>query len=220
MSSPSPSLSKKEEESAVAVVGAKYKSEKEKMMNGELYLAFEPSLLEERNRAKDLCFRYNQTQDTTARKQVLQQLFNAKSDFDNILIESPFHCDYGYNIQVGGSFYANHGLTILDCNEVVIGSSCLVGPGVVISAASHPVDDPVQRRNGYELTAPIRIGDDVWIGANATITEGVTIGHNVVIGAGAVVTKDVPDNVVVGGVPAKIIREIPSKSSSLKKGQR
>jgi len=141
----------------------------------------------------------------------LRQLLGSESDDDGAHIEPPFYCDYGYNTTIGKSFYANHGLTLLDCNTITIGDYCLVGPHVVISTASHPVDDYVQRRQGYELAKPITIGNDVWIGANVTVTEGVNIGNNVVVGAGAVVNKDVPDNVVVGGVPAKIIRSVKNK---------
>jgi maltose O-acetyltransferase len=115
--------------------------------------------------------------------------------------------DYGYNLKVGKNFYANHGCTILDCNLVSIGDNCLLAPHVCISAATHPIQAQL-RSSGQELTAPISIGDDVWIGANVTICPGVTIGDRVVVGAGAVVTKDFPCDVVIAGVPAKITRKI------------
>lgn len=186
-------------------------SEKEKMIRGEFYQAFDDELLQERQHAKDLCFRLNQTPplEKTQRQAILRELLSSSTNAQNIWIESPFHMDYGYMLQVGDNFYANHGCTILDCNYIRIGKNCLLAPHVCISAAAHPID-PTLRSSGAEFTAPITIGDNAWIGANATICPGVTLGNNVVVGAGAVVTKDFPDNVVIGGVPAKIIKEIPT----------
>jgi maltose O-acetyltransferase len=197
------------------------KSEKEKMLDGEFYQAFDPELLQARQRAKVLCFQLNQTSplDTERRQKIVKELLGTGGDNDNndnndndndnamIWIESPFHVDYGLQLQVGPNFYANYGCTILDCNLVTIGKNCLLAPHVCISAATHPID-PTLRAAGAEFTAPITIGDNVWIGANATICPGVTIGNNVVVGAGAVVTKDFPDNVVIGGVPAKVLKQI------------
>ncbi|RYD33414.1 MAG: sugar O-acetyltransferase, partial [Verrucomicrobiaceae bacterium] len=122
-------------------------------------------------------------------------------------IESSFKCDYGYNIHLGENFYANYDLIILDVCEVTIGKNCMIGPRVSIYTAGHPLDAET-RISGLEFGKPVVIGDNVWIGGNAVINPGVTIGDNVVIAAGAVVTKDVPDNVVVAGIPAKVIREV------------
>lgn len=182
------------------------RTEKEKMMAGELYDAFDPVLLAERNRAKHLCFQLNQTSplDVEKRKSITKDILGG---CDDALIESPFHCDYGYNLHVGKNFYANHGCTILDCNRIKIGDNCMLAPHVVISAATHPLQAH-RRAAGDELTSPITIGDNVWVGANVTIIPNVTLGNGVVVGAGAVVTKSFPDNVVVAGVPAKIIRYI------------
>eukprot|EP00980_Cylindrotheca_fusiformis_P011378 scaffold2638_cov114-Cylindrotheca_fusiformis.AAC.6 len=179
------------------------------MLAGELYQSFDPILLEQRQRAKQLCFQLNQTSplEVETRMSIVKQLIPHHSN-GLIWVESPFHVDYGIHLRVGDNFYANHGCTILDCNTITIGNNCLLAPSVCISAATHPVDDPTARASGAELTAPITIGDNVWIGANATICPGVTIGNNVVIGAGAVVTKDIVDDVVVGGVPAKVLRKI------------
>lgn len=187
------------------------KSEKDKMLAGELYQAFDPELVAERNQAKQLCFELNQTMDPKQRTTIIQKLLGQ----DDAIIESPFFCDYGYNLTVGKNFYANHGCTILDCNQIRIGDNCLLAPHVVISAATHPLDWQL-RAAGDELTAPITIGDNVWIGANATICQGVTLGSGVVVGAGAVVTKHMPDNVVCGGVPAKIIRYLEQKKDGIK----
>jgi maltose O-acetyltransferase len=181
------------------------RSEKSKMLAGELYQAFDPELVQERNQAKQLCFHLNQTSplETEQRKAIVEQLIGV----DDAWVESPFHLDYGYNLKVGKNFYANHGCTILDCNLIQIGDNCLLAPHVCISAATHPLQAKL-RAAGAELTAPITLGNNVWIGANATICEGVTLGNNVVVGAGAVVTKNFPDNVVIAGVPAKVIKEI------------
>jgi maltose O-acetyltransferase len=200
------------------------KSEKEKMLAGEPYFAWDKELTQERQRAKELCFQYNlksPVNEIAGRKELLKQLLpnmpTSTSICDGIndnddggggaWIESPFYVDYGIHLTVGKNFYANHGCTILDCNTITIGDNCLLAPHVCISAATHPLE--AYKRTQYELTAPIAIGNDVWIGANATICPGVTLGNGVVVGAGAVVTKSFPDNVVIGGVPAKILKRVP-----------
>ena len=114
--------------------------------------------------------------DQTRRKELTLKLLHREDAW----VESPFYVDYGYNLHVESGFYANHGCSILDCNTVTIGKNCLLAPNVVISAASHPLD-PHLRSTGYELTSPITIGDNAWIGANATICPGVTLGDNVVV---------------------------------------
>ena len=118
-----------------------------------------------------------------------------------------FLCDYGLNIHVGDNFLANYHTTILDIAPVHIGDNVMIGPNTLISTVNHPIS-PKGRRNHLGIAKPVKIGDDVWIGGNVTILPGVTIGNNVVVAAGAVVTKDVPDNCIVGGVPAKKIRDI------------
>jgi maltose O-acetyltransferase len=183
-------------------------SEKAKMIRGDLYFAFDDALLKDRQHAKELCFRINQLNPllTEQRQGLLKELLPKANG--RVWVESPFHVDYGYMLETGDNFYANHGCTILDGNHVKIGTGCLLAPHVCISAAAHPID-PTLRARGAEFTAPITIGDNVWIGANATICPGVTLGNNVVVGAGAVVTKSFPDNVVIGGVPARILKVIP-----------
>lgn len=182
-----------------------YSSEKAKMLAGELYLASDSQLVQERLKARRLCREYNaSTEEETARRlSILQQLLGTVSE--DVYIEPSFKCDYGYNIHLGRNFYANFDLIILDVCEVRIGDYCLIGPRVSILTATHPIDPDV-RRSGQELGKPISIGNNVWIGGGAIINPGVTIGDNVVIASGAVVTKDVADGYVVGGVPAKIIR--------------
>lgn len=118
-----------------------------------------------------------------------------------------FQCDYGKNIHVGKHFIANYNVTILDIAPVHIGDYCMIGPNTLIVTVNHPLS-PMKRRKKTGIAKPITIGNDVWIGGNCTILPGVTIGNNVVIAAGSVVTKDIPDNCVVAGVPAKKIKDI------------
>ena len=181
------------------------KSELQKMLDGDLYDAFDPPLVEMRNNAKQLCFELNQTSplDNDKRKEIASRILGVKDAW----LESPFNCDYGCHLKVGKNFYVNHGCTILDCAMVTIGDNCLLAPHVVISSAGHPLNAK-RRIAGDEFAKPIVIGNNCWIGANATICPGVTIGNDVVIGAGAVVTRDIPDSFVAAGVPAKPLRRI------------
>lgn len=134
------------------------------------------------------------------RRSLLKELLGTAPD--DMTIEPSFKCDYGYNIHLGEGFYANFDLIILDVCEVRIGDKCLIAPRVNILTALHPVA-PEERASGLESGAPVTIGDNVWIGANATINPGVTIGDNVIVGSGAVVTKNVEDGTTVIGVPAR-----------------
>ncbi|MDJ0508510.1 MAG: sugar O-acetyltransferase [Crocosphaera sp.] len=181
-------------------------TEKQKMLMGEYYNAFEETLLQDRTRAKQLCQQLNDICDgnQSERSQLFKQLFDTDKE---VWIESPFRCDYGYNITVGDNFYANFGCVILDCNKVQIGDNVKFGPNVQIYAATHPIN-PQERISGNEMAYPITIGDNVWIGGNCIVLAGVTIGNNTVIGAGSVVTKNIPDNVVAVGNPCRVIREI------------
>lgn len=115
--------------------------------------------------------------------------------------------DYGFNTYVGENFYANFDCTILDVCEVRIGDNCMLGPRVHIYTAAHPLD-PVERNSGQEFGKPVTIGNNVWVGGGAIINSGVTNGDDVVIASGAIVTRDVPDRVVVGGNPARIIKRL------------
>ncbi|MFS0674600.1 sugar O-acetyltransferase [Ornithinibacillus sp. 179-J 7C1 HS] len=183
------------------------KTEKEKMLLGELYLAGDTELVNERIEARRLTRLYNETieTDNQKRKTILEELFGSIGK--NIFIEPTFRCDYGYNIHVGENFYANFNCVFLDVCEIKIGDNCFIAPGVHIYTATHPLNAK-ERISGAEFGKPVRIGDNVWIGGSSVINPGVTIGNNVVIASGSVVTKDVPDNVLVGGNPARVIREI------------
>ncbi|WP_188454194.1 sugar O-acetyltransferase [Virgibacillus oceani] len=183
------------------------KTEKEKMINGDLYNPADPDLIRERTNARKLTRLYNQTMETEKkeRMELLRKLFGAIGE--NSYIEPTFRCDYGYNIHVGENFYVNFNCVFLDVCEIRIGNNCFIAPGVHIYTATHPLN-PYERTSGVEFGKPVCIGDNVWIGGRSVINPGINIGNNVVIGSGAVVTKDVPDNVVVGGNPAKIIKQI------------
>lgn len=183
------------------------KTEKEKMINGELYIAADSELVEERENARRLTRLYNLTIETEGakRSELLKELFGSTGE--NIYIEPNFRCDYGYNIHVGENFYANFDCVFLDVCEIRIGKNCMVAPGVHIYTATHPLN-PIERISGVEFGIPVEIGDNVWIGGGAIINPGVKIGNNVVIASGAVVTKDVADHVVVGGNPARVIKKI------------
>lgn len=181
------------------------KTEKQKMLAGELYLASDAELQAESQRALRLLRLYNHTTEIEQDKriQTLQVLFSAVGEKPQIV--PPFHCDYGSHITVGNRFYMNYGGVILDCNQVQIGNDVLCAPYVQIYAAYHPTD-PTVRLTGRELAAPIRIGNNVWLGGGVIICPGVTIGDNTTIGAGSVVTKDIPANVVAVGNPCRVLR--------------
>jgi maltose O-acetyltransferase len=183
------------------------KSEKEKMLDGELYNPGDTELLRDRQNARRLTRLYNQTLETedAKRAELLKELFGSTGD--HLYIEPSFKCDYGYNIHVGENFYTNFDCVILDVCKVRIGDNCFVAPGVHIYTATHPLN-PYERIAGKEYGKPVTIGNNVWIGGSAIINPGVNVGNNVVIASGAVVTKDVPDNVVVGGNPAKVIKQL------------
>ncbi|WP_379969592.1 maltose O-acetyltransferase [Ectobacillus sp. sgz5001026] len=183
------------------------KTEKEKMLAGELYDSTDPELASDRIEARRKTRRYNQTLEIEVekREELLKELFGSTGK--SLYIEPNFRCDYGYNIHVGENFYANFDCVILDVCEVRIGDNCFLAPGVHIYTATHPLN-PFERNSGLEYAKPITIGNNVWIGGRAVINPGIHIGNNVVVASGAVVTKDVPDNVVVGGNPAKIIKQI------------
>ena len=130
-----------------------------------------------------------------------------KTTKNSFLIEQPFWCDYGYNIELGENFYANHNLVILDGAVVKFGDNVFIGPNCGFYTAAHPVNAK-QRNEGLEYARPISIGNNVWLGANVVVLPGVTIGDNSIIGAGSIVTKDMPGNIIAAGNPCKVIREI------------
>lgn len=125
----------------------------------------------------------------------------------NITVLPPFHCDYGFNIEVGDNFFANYNLTVLDVAKVTVGDNVFIAPNVSIYTAGHPIHYEA-RNTMYEYGISISIGSNCWIGGSVTICPGVHIGEGSVIGAGSVVTKDIPSNVIAAGNPCRMIREI------------
>ena len=182
-------------------------NQKERMLAGLPYKAWLDGLAEERLENKKRVFRFNNMEPDKFEEKIamIKEIFGKTGE--NIFVEAPFHCDYGYNIEVGENFFANYNLTILDVGKVKIGANAQIASNVSIYTAGHPVH-PESRNTGYEYGIPITIGDNVWIGGSVTILPGVTIGSNVVIGAGSVVTKDLPDNVIAAGNPCRVIRTI------------
>ena len=182
-------------------------NQKERMLAGLPYKAWLDGLAEERLENKKRVFRFNNMEPDKFEEKIamIKEIFGKTGE--TIFVEAPFHCDYGYNIEVGENFFANYSLTILDVGKVKIGANAQIASNVSIYTAGHPVH-PESRNTGYEYGIPITIGDNVWIGGSVTILPGVTIGSNVVIGAGSVVTKDLPDNVIAAGNPCRVIRTI------------
>ena len=182
------------------------KTEKQKMLAGELYNALDPELSEARRRCRDLCQRLNASSEgqEEERRRILVELFGGPTD---VSIQPPFFCDYGTNIRLGSKVYFNFNCLILDVMPVEIGSNVLFGPSVHIYAATHPLDAD-ERRTGLESGRPVTIGSDVWVGGGAIICPGVTIGDRSVIGAGSVVTRSVPADVIAAGNPCRVIRPV------------
>lgn len=183
------------------------KSEKEKMLSGELYDSNIAELIAERLRCKDLCFTFNQLRPTQIAEQqkIIRELFGTVKN--TFAITAPFYCDYGYNITIGENFYTNHNCVILDCAPVIFGDNVFIAPHCGFYTAGHPLDF-AQRNRGLEFAQPIRVGNNVWIGGGVHVLPNVTIGDNSVIGAGSVVTKNIPANVVAVGNPCRVLREI------------
>ncbi|RKH53445.1 sugar O-acetyltransferase [Corallococcus sp. AB050B] len=183
------------------------RTEKEKMLAGELYNAMDPRLTAERVRARKLLRSYNQSteDELPLRESLLTELMGKVGA--GTWIEPPFRCDYGEHIQLGERVFMNFDCVILDCNRVTIGDDVAFGPGVQVYAATHPLD-PDERIKGPELGRPVIIGSKVWIGGGAIICPGVTIGEGSTIGAGSVVTRDIPPYVFAAGNPCRVIRNL------------
>uniref|UniRef100_A0A7S2HUQ1 Maltose/galactoside acetyltransferase domain-containing protein n=1 Tax=Helicotheca tamesis TaxID=374047 RepID=A0A7S2HUQ1_9STRA len=189
------------------------------MLDGKPYNCNEVFLATMRNAAHVLVDEYNRVEDGNTRRMILRTLLgsccrvdtspnsNKQSEaYADMTIEPPFYVDYGVNIHIGRNFYANFNCTMLDCATITIGDNVFLGPGVQLYTATHPLD--AMERRTTEFAKPIEIGNDVWIGGCAVVLPGVRIGNGVVVGAGAVVTKDVEDDVVVAGVPARVVKRL------------
>lgn len=185
------------------------KTEKEKMLNGEVFNVYDPELVAERQHARSLVEQFNALGETDpqASEQLIRQLFGRVGT--GCEVHAQFRCDYGYNIYVGDDFFANYDCVMLDVSPIRIGKHCLLGPRVQLYTVNHPLDPRLRRNGAFGQSRDITIGDDVWIGGGAIICPGVTLGNNVIVGAGSVVTKSFGDNVVVAGNPARVIKQNP-----------
>ncbi len=182
------------------------KTEKEKMLAGELYDPLDPQLVRERRRCRDLCKLLNESRENQQeeRKHILAELLGYESD---AWIQPPFFCDYGTNIALGRQVYFNFNCVVLDVMQVSVGDYVLFGPAVQIYTATHPLS-AAERRAGREFAQPVTIGSDVWVGGGAILCPGVTIGERSVIGAGSVVTRPIPADVFAAGNPCRVIRPL------------
>ena len=182
------------------------KTEKDKMLAGELYDPLDPLLVQERQRCRDLCKLLNDSRENQQeeRHRILTELLGCPND---VWIQPPFFCDYGYNIAIGNKVFFNFNCVVLDVTRVEIGNHVLFGPSVQIYTATHPLD-AAERRTWREFARPVSIGSDVWVGGGAIICPGVTIGDRSVIGAGSVVTRAIPNDVFAAGNPCRVIRSL------------
>lgn len=183
-------------------------TEKEKARAGRLYDAnYDAQLLADRLASKEMCYDYNRLRPSQVeeRNRIIRELFGKTGR--SFIIESPFFCDYGYNIEIGENFYINMDCVILDGAKVTFGDNVFVAPQCGFYTAGHPLD--VERRvQGLEYAYPITVGNNVWIGAHVSVLPGVTIGDNCVIGAGSVVTRSIPADSLAAGNPCRVIRPI------------
>lgn len=182
------------------------RTEREKMLAGELYDPLDPALAAARELARDLCQELNATreQDAEQRRHILTELFGHGGD--TVWMQPPFFCDYGSNIFLGERVFFNFNCVVLDVCRVTIGDFTLFGPAVQIYTPVHPMNAELRRKQ--EFGKPVEIGSDVWVGGGAIICPGVKIGSRSVIGAGSVVTRDVPAGVFAAGNPCRVVREI------------
>ncbi|WP_452232399.1 sugar O-acetyltransferase [Lacinutrix sp. MEBiC02595] len=180
------------------------KTEKQKMLSGKLYNALDIELSQERLKARLLIKELNDLKEDEKEKrgEILKDLIPNQEK--NLWIQTPFYCDYGYNLIVGEGVFFNYNCIALDVMPIKIGPRSLMGPNVQLYTATHPMDFK-ERASGLEFAKPITIGEDVWLGGGVIVCPGVTIGDRTVIGAGSVVTKDMPSDVFAAGNPCRII---------------
>lgn len=180
---------------------------RERMKSGQLYFCTDPELAREQLECLEKLYDYNQTRPLEQEKRatLLKEFFAEVGE--NCYVEPPLRANWGRNTHLGNNVYANFNLTLVDDTDIFIGDSVMFGPNVTVATAGHPIDPELRRRVG-QYNIPVRIGNNVWIGANAVILPGVTIGDNTVIGAGSIVTRDLPANVVAVGNPCRVLRPI------------
>lgn len=177
------------------------------MLAGDMYIADDPTLRQESDRAARLTHAFNCTSgdDHAGRDAILRELLGSVGQ--GTVVRPPFRCDYGYQTHIGARTFANWGLIALDVGKIAIGDDVQIGPNVQLLTATHPIE-LVPRLLKWEGSKPITIGNNVWLGGGVIVCPGVTIGENTVVGAGAVVIRDLPANVVAVGNPARVIREL------------
>ncbi len=182
-------------------------TEKEKMLAGQVYDATDPELLRELNENKDRIHEYNMLRpsDSAAKEEMIRSILGKAGK--DVIVNQPFYCDYGANIEVGDGFFSNFNFTVLDEAKVLIGNDVFIGPNVSIYTACHSTD-PVERNSRREWAEGVTIGDNVWIGGSVTILPGVHIGDNVTVGAGSVVVRDIPSGSIAVGNPCRVIKKI------------
>jgi maltose O-acetyltransferase len=181
-------------------------TERQKMLIGDLYDPLDTELTSARERARDLCQALNATREAEQeeRRRILSELFGKGGE--TVIMQPPFYCDYGSNIELGERVYFNFNCVVLDVCPVRIGDFTLFGPAVQILTPMHPFNASLRRKQ--EFGKPVEIGSDVWVGGGALILPGVRVGSRSIIGAGSVVTRDIPDGVLAAGNPCRVIREI------------
>ena len=183
------------------------RSNRQRMLAGDHYIADDPDLRRESNRAAVLTAQFNATagDDHAGRDRILRELLGSVGP--EVVVRPPFRCDYGYQTSIGARTFVNWGLIALDVAPITIGEDVQIGPNVQLLTATHPVE-PGPRRDKWESSKPIVLGDNVWLGGGVIVCPGVTIGENTVVGAGAVIVKDLPANVIAVGNPARIFRSL------------
>jgi maltose O-acetyltransferase len=183
------------------------RSQRERMVAGDLYLADDPQLVQESRRAEALTKEYNESSpfDPARRMRILGDLLGSIGE--EAEIRPPFYCDYGFHIHIGARTFVNFGLFALDVAEIRIGDDVQIGPSVQLLTPTHPLE-PEPRRAKWEAAKPIAIGDNAWLGGGVVVCPGVTIGQDTVVGAGAVVTGDLPPGVLAVGNPARVVRPV------------
>ena len=182
------------------------RSQRERMLAGDLYIAGDPELARESRRAAELGRAHNLSpRDRATRSSILAELLGSFGEDSEI--RPPFYCDYGYQTYIGARTFLNFGVVALDVARITIGDDVQIGPRVQLLTPTHPVDAEL-RRAKWEAAEPIAIGDNVWLGGGVIVCPGVTIADDTVVAAGAVVTRDLPAGVVAAGVPARVMREV------------
>ncbi|MGW4116893.1 sugar O-acetyltransferase [Actinosynnema sp. NPDC004786] len=184
------------------------RTNRERMLAGDLYIADDPDNARIAQRAAALLEDYRVACAAGRFEEARRLLAEVLGEVgEGVVVRPPLFVDYGENIRIGARTFVNFNLTALDVAAITIGEDCQIGPGVQLLTPTHPVE-PGPRRDKLEAARPIVIGDNVWLGGGVVVCPGVTIGDNSVIGAGAVVTRDIPANVVAVGNPARVVREI------------